>query len=571
MKITTFRSNIEARSFTENGDMILEGYAIVANSPGPFKMFGEEYIEVITPSAIESADISNVVLNREHDDRYVVARTTNGTLQLTKDEKGLFVRAKLSQNQVSKDLYEDVKSGLLNKMSFRAEFEAEEFVDATDKIPEFRITKLGKVYDVSVVAFPWYEDTEISARSKFLNKEDSMGAKEIKSVVETQEDVVEKQEIDYDTLATKVVEKINEQKVAEEVVTEQQVEEVSAETEEVETKEKELEGGTEVKVLEEKNIEQRGLAVDKKEMETVAFMAQLGNKDAQARYAEMANVQKRQTAFGLDNLWDNHTPGSAQLAVPEFLQNEIIKELKDTSDIMSRITITNVPGEMKFLVSKDGIKASFYADGEEAKGTNNTLSEIVIKSNRVTALSYVSKEFLNASMEQMMKMLISDFAEAIALEVSGKIFTGDGVKEPLGIIPNSENITTAVGTGTLQSQLRNGIMAFPKGMQNKVAITMSKEDYIGKYLELKDATGQPLTGVSRNDFEGNMIDYDPNVPKGTVLLSVFEKYNLNFTAQTEVMFSDDFKFDQSARTIKGQAVVGGAPLNTQAFKKFNVV
>lgn len=562
MKITTFRSNIEARSFTENGDMILEGYAIVANSPGPFKIFGEEYVEIITPSAIESADISNVVLNREHDDKYVVARTTNGTLQLTKDEKGLFVRAKLSQNQVSKDLYEDVKSGLLNKMSFRAEFEAEEFVDATDKIPEFRITKLGKVYDVSVVAFPWYEDTEISARSKFMKKEEIM-EKEINTVEEKQDVVVEKQEIDYDTLATKVAEKM---KQTEQTKEEQPAQEVV----------KEIEGGAEeVQVLSTKTNEVTATVEErnklKSEYEVANFMANIvGSTQARAKVSEL---KERATAYGLTNLFENHTPETAANTIPDVMQSKVIEYMRDKSDILKEVSISYIKGNPVFRLRDGVVTASFKKDGEAFDVSNTTTFKTkTIKGNKVGSLTFISDELLSASMEDLMTMIVRDIAEAIITKISETIFTGNGTDEPEGVMAFATDVTTDLATQTtLIAKLRKAKSLFPQQMRGSLTIYMNEDDYFDKYLSLTDTTGQPLQGITDESFKGTPVKTDVNIQAGTILIADFSEYQINFTEQINTKYSDDFKFDQSARTIKGQAVVGGAPLNTQAFKKFNTV
>ena len=97
-----------------------------------------------------------------------MARTRNDSLQLTVDEKGLYIRAKLIDTTTNKDIYKMVKSGLLDKMSF-AFTVSDETVDDTEKgFAKRTITKIDRLFDVSVVDVPAYDQTSIYARCQKL-------------------------------------------------------------------------------------------------------------------------------------------------------------------------------------------------------------------------------------------------------------------------------------------------------------------------------------------------------------------------------------------------------------------
>ncbi|MFR9127067.1 MAG: HK97 family phage prohead protease [Acidaminococcus intestini] len=104
-------------------DMVIEGYAAVYDSPTVLWTDddGTQYKEVIDRGAFAAADLSNVVLRYNHSpEGMVLARTTNGTLQVTPDQNGLRIRAKLAPTTAGKDLYALIKRGDVNKMSFGA-------------------------------------------------------------------------------------------------------------------------------------------------------------------------------------------------------------------------------------------------------------------------------------------------------------------------------------------------------------------------------------------------------------------------------------------------------------------
>lgn len=144
----------------EDNKMEIKGYAVVFNSPETY-----EYTEVIDPKALDNADMSDVVLRYNHNDTFMVlARTRNKSLNLSVDEKGLFMDATL-QNDITehRNIYNAIKSGLIDKQSFAFTIDEDEYDYDTDTRT---ITKIGKLYDVSVVDQPFYNATDVSLASK---------------------------------------------------------------------------------------------------------------------------------------------------------------------------------------------------------------------------------------------------------------------------------------------------------------------------------------------------------------------------------------------------------------------
>ena len=141
---------------TEDNKMEIKGYAAVFNSPETY-----DYTEVIAPTAFDNADMSDVVLRYNHNDNFMVlARTRNKSLNLNVDEKGLFIDATL-QDDISehRDIFNAIKSGLIDKQSFAFIVDEDEYDYDTDTRT---ITRIGKVFDVSVVDQPFYNDTDVS-------------------------------------------------------------------------------------------------------------------------------------------------------------------------------------------------------------------------------------------------------------------------------------------------------------------------------------------------------------------------------------------------------------------------
>ena len=143
---------------------IVEGYATTYDDPYVMYSYdGVDYKEEISRDALAGADMSDVIFLYNHEGM-VFARQTNGTLELSSDERGLHVRADLGSTEASREMFESIKAGLVTQMSWAFTINA----DAYDERTHTRtITSVKKVYDVSAVSIPANPSTDISARSYY--------------------------------------------------------------------------------------------------------------------------------------------------------------------------------------------------------------------------------------------------------------------------------------------------------------------------------------------------------------------------------------------------------------------
>ena len=157
-----------------NKGKTISGYAIVWNSPS--KDLGG-FTEIVTPKALDGVDLSNVLMLNNHDYTQVLASVKAGTLTLETDDKGLHFTAQLPNTSFANDVYEEVQSGNVDSCSFG--FDSDDDTDEWTKDDGGNITRtinqVKSLFDVSVVAVPAYDDTnvQVDTRSyeKFINQE----------------------------------------------------------------------------------------------------------------------------------------------------------------------------------------------------------------------------------------------------------------------------------------------------------------------------------------------------------------------------------------------------------------
>lgn len=143
------------------------GVAAVFNTPTLlFEADGVKYYEVIDSRAFEGCDLSDVIFNYNHGGK-VVARLRNKTLSLHIGERALEMAADLSGTEAGRQLFEEIKGGYIDKMSFSFTIREQSYDSTTHTRT---ILKVKKLYDVSAVDIPAYNETSISARGFFAGE-----------------------------------------------------------------------------------------------------------------------------------------------------------------------------------------------------------------------------------------------------------------------------------------------------------------------------------------------------------------------------------------------------------------
>ena len=160
MKIENRLSDVSLKEEDEQ-KMVLEGYAIVFDQETLIGDKEKGFIESIDRNALNNANMKDVPMKYNHDDSFlIIARTRNNSLRLTVDDIGLKVRAELIDTDSNKDIYKMVKAGLLDKMSFAFTVSSQK-IDRSGDIPKRTITGIDRLYDVSIVDLPAYDQTSI--------------------------------------------------------------------------------------------------------------------------------------------------------------------------------------------------------------------------------------------------------------------------------------------------------------------------------------------------------------------------------------------------------------------------
>lgn len=159
LETRTLTRPVEVRAAGDSGRTIA-GYAAVFGSTADI---GDSFREIIAPGAFSGAVSSDVRALIDHDSGRIIGRTTAGTLRLREDDTGLAVEIDLPDTTDGRDLAVLIERGDVSGMSFGFVV-TKQMWDETGPVPT-RTIQAVNLREVSVVAFPAYDDTSIAMRS----------------------------------------------------------------------------------------------------------------------------------------------------------------------------------------------------------------------------------------------------------------------------------------------------------------------------------------------------------------------------------------------------------------------
>ena len=152
--------NFQTRS--DDTGPVIAGYFAVFNNPTEL---WPGCIEQIAPGAFASSLGLDVRALIDHDTRLVIGRTVAGTLTLREDDTGLYGEIKINEHDSdAMNLYARVQRGDVSQCSFGFDIVAEDYVVSPDGQTCTWTIREVKLYEVSVVTFPAYDATSVSAR-----------------------------------------------------------------------------------------------------------------------------------------------------------------------------------------------------------------------------------------------------------------------------------------------------------------------------------------------------------------------------------------------------------------------
>lgn len=573
-------ANVELRAKDNEKKNDVEGIACVFDTETDIGWFKEK----IDRHAFDNCDMSDVVLNFNHDDNYLLARTTNNSLFLSIDDEGLHQKATIIDTQQGNDIYKMVSEKLITKMSFSFVIDedgGEEWIDDTHRV----IKKIKRLFDVSLVSFPAYPTTEAFARSENLIDELALRhRKELETMEENKdlnEVVEEKQNEDVkEEKADEVVEdKVDETKAddnADVVDNEQKAKPIVEEQKE--------EKSNDVKEKENRKME-KDLTLDK----TVAENAIEERKATNDAYdtPEYRKAYRNYIMTGDDKeVRAGIKSTDAGVPVPTIFQSKI-ETAWEKLGIANEVSKSFIKGIFKVSheVSADG--ANYHTEGGDAPDEE----EVVLATT--TLIPMMVKKWISIT-DELLAMTDDEFYSYVASEVVYQVLrfvedkilvgVGQGTGDNEGIVgianaPLTESVSASMGFNAINE----GASAC-ECAEGDLMVAMNRATFYKEVMGLTDLQGRPIYNVALDNtgkpayfINGLKVLFSNALPtyanaeagKAWAIVGDFKAYKLNMPEGDGVktLFDPYTLATQDKSRMIGRIFVAGNVVRAKALAK----
>lgn len=268
------------------------------------------------------------------------------------------------------------------------------------------------------------------------------------------------------------------------------------------------------------------------------------------------------------------TTQTAYDAVPTVVADEIVESLQQESNLLSNVSVYQVPGRFSVPVITAG-KGSTKKEGEAGNVRTLSTTGVPLGGYELVYLIQTSAAVEAMSTDAFSKYIIDSTSRALATGLEELIVTGRGAQENTltGLLkPFADGTAKHVVAYSSMNYdtITQALGELPSFYHTAASFVMSRKTYFSRVAAIKDDSKRPIVF---NDIQssptwsvlGYPVIFSDFVPDGTIILGDMTRYAVNFSAPMRIDVSEHFGFDAGLRTYRALAVVDGAPVDMEAF------
>ena len=441
---------------SENGGRHISGKAISFDTQSNDIGF----IEILHRGCIsqELIDSSNIVFLYNHDYNQVIARANKGkgTLNIDLRDDGVYFDLEVPNTTMGNDLLENIRLGNITQCSFGFSYANEEGAYKDEKIDDVwyrNVYKIGKLYDLSAVTYPAYDDTYVNARMQERSKMED----KLKETEEIQEKVSEEKKEDEKMSDERACEKNPDERASEKNSDEKEInnedntkseEEMPDEEKSEEEKKDEKDSNTDDKMSDEEDKDSDS-EKDTKDVSKTDSKDEKRNENKKS-YKMKKNIILSEIRSALNSAEHKvtlpaETRTITQTVSGDGVHDEIVEEefkglleplYADSVISNLGITIYNGLPAGDFKVSAMGKGSAAWADETgTASESKNTFTHVTLQPKRISAQLSYSKQFLAQDTIGAEAAIRRDIYNALVAQIQSTMLSADasGANKPAGI------------------------------------------------------------------------------------------------------------------------------------------
>ena len=351
--------------------------------------------------------------------------------------------------------------------------------------------------------------------------------------------------------------------------TEEVVEEVVEENIEIEKEE----GTIDMKLNENKNINEMEIMEMDRERSIREERGQrrltVAEEKFYDRFVQAAKTRNPRQAF-------IELEGNEETAMPETIMEDVFKDMLETHQLLNAVNGVYTGYATKWILNDHEKQSAVWGeiDGEITKEITGAFRTIDIKQHKLSAFAQIPMGILDLGKTFIDAYIRKALADSIATALEAAIVNGDGQNCPVGLMKNLTGALDGVHQDKeatvvkeLSPKVMNEVVAkiskTSKGhVRNvaKVQMIVNNVDYLTKVLPAIQTLNMEGRYVAELPFPTDIIVCN-EVPSGKAIVCKLDEYFLGLASGKDgvIEFSDDYKFVEDKRTFKVKIYATGTP------------
>lgn len=351
--------------------------------------------------------------------------------------------------------------------------------------------------------------------------------------------------------------------------TEEVVEEVVEENIEIEKEE----GTIDMKLNENKNINEMEIMEMDRERSIREERGQrrltVAEEKFYDRFVQSAKTRNPRQAF-------IELEGNEETAMPETIMEDVFKDMLETHQLLNAVNGVYTGYATKWILNDHEKQSAVWGeiDGEITKEITGAFRTIDIKQHKLSAFAQIPMGILDLGKTFIDAYIRKALADSIATALEAAIVNGDGQNCPVGLMKNLTGALDGVHQDKeatvvkeLSPKVMNEVVAkiskTSKGhVRNvaKVQMIVNNVDYLTKVLPAIQTLNMEGRYVAELPFPTDIIVCN-EVPSGKAIVCKLDEYFLGLASGKDgvIEFSDDYKFVEDKRTFKVKIYATGTP------------
>lgn len=496
-----------------NPQMKLEGYALVFDSPTKIG----STTEIISRDALKNCDMQDVAFFANHETQSIPLARTPNTLNLVVDERGLKFTAILPDTETARSVYESVKRGDMRGCSFA--FKVADGGDSWDGNNR-TIRSIEKIYECSVVTYPAYDETTITARSK------EKGNLEM-----------ENQENQTSTLGTNA---------------------------------RQLFGVGSIETTGAVNFGDDVLS--SKEYRSAFYKSLQGKSLSTTEQSAMnlarAEFEKRANEFS--------TSTNSAAIIPTSTLNEIISKARTQGGLLAECRAFSMPSKIAIPIATPTDKAAWHVEGAQVESEKITPTTVTFDGNEIMKVFSISQKVQTMSISAFESYLVTELENCVMATIEDAIVNGTGNGQGTGILTafDSDNTvnTATTDTNISYADIVRTVAKLKRGYSNGAKFAMNNRTLWTVFFRLSDDNQRPIfINDLQNESIGKILGYpvviDDYLPDDTVIFGNFQYMAYNLPSGIVIESSRESSFKSALIDYRALAIADCKPILKDAFVK----